>query len=203
MRTPWKFLADLVSKKPAEDPSQDQDREAVEHALAQEQAPATPDLGQNDFEEAIGRVDVDIHSTNSNPPADSESLRNGASVIGRNVPAVPGHGLTELSRSENGGEHPEVAESLATDTEVPREEVSSALLGSGRPRKAKSVLKITQPNDLSASDNNALQSRASVRSAVDEMIELDDEILDLRLKLSQKLKVQNAQLKAMLHRFND
>lgn len=177
MKPPWKFLADLVSRrKPADiaEPSPPPDRKLIEIKARPAKLPqltSQPD----DF----GRSG-----------ADSEVLAK----------------ATTAAAVESGVEQDEPAEAAGEGTssvfQPPATVDVSKSRKAGRPRQARGDrAKPVQPHAPAANEVRHVETAVSEDPFLDEATSLDSEIRQLRDQLAQKLRLQNDQLKKMLERF--
>jgi len=180
MASPWKFLTGLVSSRRQPKP----DDRAIEDVKPDVLAIAGPT--ETTVEESLGIADqpaaeqpqpVEQSDAVAIEPEPSDDSRSDAAVIVENDSdkLEPGSGTV-------------LADVGAFVEEV--EETAEAARPARRPR-AKKV-------EASAV---VLQVSPAAASASDEMVSLDEEIAVLRTQLAGKLRLQNAQLKRMLARF--
>ena len=177
MRTPWRFVADLVSRKPNAEVS-DELHSDVTEATAIEQSPANETPLQDVVAEALDpSSEVDTRedtALNSNKPVS-------------NVAAEP---AVEEAPSESNNAAT-VEEPVPLKTTVVTTQRGSRGLANGVVPAAKGALSTT-----SATANLSIPG-----TFIDEMAELDTEVEQLRRQLARKLIEQNAQLRRMLDRF--
>ncbi|EJC80791.1 hypothetical protein Rleg4DRAFT_2449 [Rhizobium leguminosarum bv. trifolii WSM2297] len=201
MKSPWRFLADLTSRpktqvsplvpaapeKPAEDQAGDQD---VAPALSVTIA------------EPTGHLVETTDSAAASPVTSS-------SVVGTVVEASE---VTSRLTSESAVDivEPDVAIERPAPTPVA---IAPANLGEvealSRPSKNRSkrikpgsVQVVTQFRSKPSDDPRAVSPPAQPLTFLEEVVVLDEEIAALKAGLALKLKLQNAQLKKMLERFD-
>lgn len=200
MKTPWKFLVQLTSRRrpaKAQESSigQDTDPETIEsepeHRSAlpsrSTEASGTPDHTEDvpvdQVSEASNKAQVD--------PDVAQAL--GLSVVDVEQPQTPARDEIHQSGAE-------------TDVLLPKGEAGTK--SPGKPRlKRRDRVKQDHAHVLaqSAVVTNEIISAQTVPSGdpfFDEVASLDEEIKKLRSLLAQKLYLQNIQLKKMLERFN-
>jgi hypothetical protein len=197
MKTPWRFLADLVSMKP----SVAQEDEASENAGIQA-------LEYHPLQEESAALQ-------SNSEAQDEA-QNGDLADSAIVPDTPEAAyvlpdLTQTKSSTSDDLRSSVAfaeEIVALDTSHGRADETA--VSDKEPSENKPKTGTRRSNKLSQAstptDTHPRQfpeaAPVVVKAIADEMSELDAEIQDLRKKLAKKLSVQNLYLKQMLNRYN-
>ncbi|MBW6424854.1 hypothetical protein KX729_25730 [Rhizobium sp. XQZ8] len=195
MKTPWRFLADLVSRKPAlgraDKANESADIQALEYHPLQDVADALQSHNQGQDEDRTGGL------ASSAAVSDHPAAGYATSDLGETTPPS-----VDLNSSVAF-----VEEIVALDTSHRRadEEAMSLKQPSNR-RKAEArrfdkVAEALTPADGHPSEFVATTPVAA-KTAVDEMAELDAEIQDLRKRLARKLSVQNRYLKQMLNRYD-
>ncbi|RKD35424.1 hypothetical protein BJ928_1591 [Rhizobium sp. WW_1] len=185
MRTPWRFVADLVSRKPKPD-SHDEGTEVAPKTIALEYRPSLQEE-HPDIEPAV----LD-HSAE----ADSEAQVDAS-------PLEPDAGSTETETAA-----PVAAEAPADLAALQAEEKSPAptpteaaeTLVRRPPARRKNINPAVEPV-VSVAQTDAV-APAGPKSLLDEMVDLDAEVAALRRQLAKKLIEQNAQLRKMLARFD-
>lgn len=195
MKTPWKFLVELTSRR-------------------------RPAKGQ---ESAIGHAtdpeahDIDTEQTQKLPSESSASADRNEAVPAFHVPAgsnereagpEAGHAL--VRRSDEAARTASANEASPSDgrADVPAP-ISGTSLKSQRnaPTKHRERAKRTQPDlvarsTIAAQETQRVQPSSSRDAFFDEVASLDEDIKTLKSELAQKLQLQNAQLKKMLKRFD-
>ncbi|MBX4863929.1 hypothetical protein HJA86_29070 [Rhizobium bangladeshense] len=201
MKSPWRFLADLTSRRktqssplvPAEDkPAEDQ-------AGDQDVAPARSATTAEPPDHSLGMTDV---AAVASPVASSSvvSATVEPSEVASHLPSEPTVDIVE----------PEVAIERPDPTVVAIAPANlgdmEALSTSGKNRskriKAGSVEVVTQSPFKSSDDPQPASLPAQPLTFLQEVAALDEEIAALKAVLALKLKLQNAQLKKMLERFD-
>ncbi|AGS26421.1 hypothetical protein NXC12_PE00293 (plasmid) [Rhizobium etli] len=183
MASPWKLLARLVSPR---------------HQQRQEGGSTgdmKPDLLAiaNPTETA-----ADNGLTTGEPPADEKPVAEDQLEA---VLAAPDHSQTESSAHGTAGsedtKHVEAAGPAVSDdaASVAREPRKTSQVGEGATRKP------IRRGKTAARSEVVLPPSPGVRAVSDDAIRLDEEITLLREQLARKLRLQNAQLKRMLERF--
>lgn len=195
MKTPWRFLSDLVSRKSEDRPVEQITKApavvAIEHYPEEEVPPSS-----------AGSVEHPVDAGETNLAAQEVEATDGALA----VPVVEGNAIEHsLEPVETGfSAEPEVpSEEHASETDVATDVTEEAALTSvpkatEAKRRVKAALAgspIGLPGDPEPVEANA------ETTAYDEMVELDQEIAELRRLLSKKLIIQNAQLKKLLERY--
>lgn len=184
MRTPWRFVADLVSRKPKADrseaatsipdeikaleyhPAGGAPTEALDGRAADQPGPAVPEDDPQPFA-LPGEV----------PHPQTDALVVSPAEIGAGEPIES----TPISSADTADE---------AATEIPR-------------RAPKKTTRSVLP-ELSrrSEDREPPAAFDGVKTLVDEMTELDLEVVSLRRELAKRLNEQNAQLRRMLARFD-
>ncbi|TNM60347.1 hypothetical protein [Aliirhizobium smilacinae] len=196
MRTPWRFVADLVSRKPKAHVTDDNRPHATE-TPALEYRPAVEET----FESASSEHAVEVGQPNeAEAPTSAPDL----------IPETPtetgqtGRALTATA--------PSVAadDAVLTPAAVESVNVSHVAL-QDNPDRLVTPRKVARPKKANSPDSNEIEvSKADADAAapggkpktiVEEMTALDTEVEILRRQLSIKLAEQNALLRKMLERF--
>jgi hypothetical protein len=211
MKTPWRFLADLISKRPAAEQVEDQtpraEIKAIEYRPKQEEAVANPPTKEIRSEQAS--TEADAPRGVEADAAEYVSLESGQAQVD-DVRSVSGEGqegavVAEASKTDN----PAAEAAGESATTVPANGRVAGEVASISKRKPK----WTDRNPEVQSKGNEREETAShsakadgaslePRSPFDTMLGLDDEIQDLRKRLAEKLAAQNEQLRQMLERYN-
>ncbi|TCU38027.1 hypothetical protein EV129_105346 [Rhizobium azibense] len=198
MKTPWKFLAQLASRRrPIETPESsvgdDADRVAGESGIRQTSA-----LSSNSTEVSGGAdhddnpaVDPLARPTSAEPDSDL----NGPPSVSR---PRDGEGVQSPARHETsrslGDTSVQEGRPSGKSPQTPR----TKRLGRTKTPRADLVSKSTA---VARSDQGA-QSSSRRDGFFDEVTSLDEEIRQLRSQLAHKLRLQNVQLEKMLERFD-
>lgn len=199
MRTPWRFLADLVSRKTTEDTSEDQRwNPSKTHAIEfhpeveeqlQEAAPEAPEKPA----EADQTISGELSLLESD--ADSRSDQNaGEAIEPWSDATVPPHAEQEPSDKQVSPLEPETQQSDQV-------RVVAVAPTTRRARGTRETFRET-PGKAADRDGDVELQHPVPKTLFGEMSELDEEIAVLRHKLARKLVEQNAQLRKMLARFD-
>jgi len=190
MKTPWRFVADLVSRKPK--PHGHDVNPAVEpKTIALEYKP-TPD------EEQAGREATTVDSAaapSSEAQAKARPLRSGADPTEAATPSAAAKAPSVSVDVKEPLSLATVQRAGKTVRTRPRAEGAGTLVkpAPGRRKKVEPIV------ELAASIGTAIAP--GPKPFTDEMIDLDAEVAALRRQLAKKLVEQNAQLRKMLARF--
>lgn len=196
MKTPWRFLSDLVSRKTPEDRPAEQivktpDVIAIDHHPDEEvQNPIAASVEHNADETETDPVARDV-GTIEGAPAVSLLERD---VIEQSVDPVDtaSEAATKVQKDDHVGEITHASDVTEASPGAPLAKERKAKQ-SGNASPAQSAVNL-------AEGSKAVQ--ASIEKTVyDEMAALDQEIAELRRLLSEKLLIQNSQLKALLERY--
>ncbi|WP_160011093.1 hypothetical protein [Rhizobium sp. 18055] len=198
MKTPWRFLADLVSRKPSigsTEPagSQAPEMKTLEYHPENKQAVST---------EVRGKPSVtDTVSASSEPTVESLSSGQTADANEKSSPRT---------------EEAVVTPKTYDDPEMALAEIAHADKASSDARPGKSAVKPSKAKRAKAIKDNAARKRpepaasetvelwrTAPKTFHEEMAELDLDVAGLRHQLARKLTQQNAQLRKMLQRFGD
>lgn len=203
MRTPWRFVADLVSRKPTADALEEHPAAAPELIALEHQRAATERHPEIELKPAEQSGEI------------ASKERGDAARLGSDAILEP----VQISEEASA---PAVDEASVTDADdkdtavidAPNENKENAAAGQETPSvedlvkpAAKTELKhrktaepaVKQLTPLSQTEDNA---PAVPKSLTNEMADLDAEVDALRRQLAQKLSEQNAQLRKMLARFD-
>lgn len=199
MKTPWKFLAQLASRRrPTETPENsvgdDADTEASESGVRRASALSS------DSTEVSGRPDhiepaVDLVATTTSDEPDSD-----LDVPQAISPPNDGEEVQRPTRHEisrpGANAHALVPESK------PRKKSPRTLRPKRPERPKKTRANMVSGNTAIPNSNQSAQSSSPREAFFDEVASLDEEIRQLRSQLAQKLHLQNVQLVRMLERFD-
>lgn len=203
MRTPWRYLADLVSKKPTEAAASGENISAIGYLPEPEESVVKDAQTVRDTETSKPTVEIHERIEQSpqaedvavvadgegdpsssqepvfaneevEPPADTAEAGPGASAEAAELPASA---LVNLQDDASHSEAP-----------IDQNEVETG--GNRRAEKRATLTTVNEPVAV------------VVRSPLDEMRELESEIQELRTKLSAKLSIQNEQLRKLIGRFD-
>lgn len=196
MRTPWRFVADLVSRKPNAHVTDDSRPHATE-TPALEYRPAVEET----FESASSE-----HAVEVGQPNEAEAPTS-APDLAAQTSAQTGHGdraLTATAPSvaaDDTVSKPEGAEGANVADPARQDEPDHPVTAqeTARPKKANSP--DSNEIEVSKADADAAAPGDKPKTIVEEMTALDTEVKILRRQLSIKLAEQNALLRKMLERF--
>ncbi|MBB3290501.1 MULTISPECIES: hypothetical protein [unclassified Rhizobium] len=193
MRTPWRFVADLVSRKPKPH-SRDESPTVEAKTIALEYKPV-PEEGQSGIgATAVDGSEAQVEASRPEPDTAMTEAGTAASIaaeapvvaVGDDEPAS----LTTAQRADKTSTASAGAEAVKGTTK-------------GAPTRRKKVASIVEPVDsIGTALEEAPAVAAGPRSFADEMADLDAEVATLRRQLATKLVEQNAQLRKMLARFD-
>ncbi len=195
MKTPWRFLSDLVSRKsedrPVEQIAKAPGVVAIEHYPEEEVRPSNAALVEHPVDEG-----------EANPAAQEGE----ATAIALATPVVEGNAIEpslEPVETDFTAEPEVPKEDHASETDDAGDVTEDAYLASApKATEAKRRGKAALAGSPVGLPDDPKPEQANVKkTAYDEMIELDQEIAELRRLLSEKLIIQNAQLKALLARY--
>ena len=200
MKSPWKFLAQLTSRRRSAETRQssierDADTEASESEAQQTSTrPLNPSEASRASEQDENRSGELVTTTTSNETGREVDAARAVSVP-IDVEEVQAPARREVSPS-----HAE-ARALPLESETskkfPRTPRTKRL---GRAKTTRTDM-VAQSTAVANKDQSA-QSPSSRETFFDEVAGLDEEIKQLRIQLAQKLHLQNVQLKKMLERFD-
>lgn len=197
MKTPWKFLARLTSRRPS--------------AKAQESS-----IGNDTGSQAIGS-DVDMFadppsSTVASPPAHDEDVSvdqgsvaldkaKGDDDVAQAVkPPIDAEEVQTTARHEADHSGAE-ANSLVPKSAASTKSQSKPRI-KPREREKRDSAQVAAQSAVAPKHHQSLQPSSSRELFFHEAATLDEEIKTLRTQLAQKLHLQNVQLKKMLERFD-
>jgi hypothetical protein len=197
MRTPWRFVADLVYRKP---------RPAI---IGEQQQPGAVDI------KALAHTPIDETAAQDRehvePPASSgPDLNSSAEVVTAKADPAPEatpaiQAVPSIPEPVAPGEVEAPSSSLAkpkaaATKDVPALDAAEPNQNLEHPADSAQVAQKAAPTTLSESPK--LLSALRPKSTLEEMADLDAQIAALRRELSQKLITQNTQLRKMLARFD-
>ncbi|WP_065091864.1 hypothetical protein [Rhizobium leucaenae] len=195
MKLPWKFLARLTSRR------QSAPESSIGHGVdtdaSQSKTQEVPQLALNPPEPSSSSEPDESRSIEI-IRTDSKEFEGEVEIEG--AAPVEGDEVQELSP-------PEVGQPSAEASAVPLESnTRSRVPGIPRTKKpahAKGVhIDVTAQSTAVSSNAQDETSSSSEDGFFEEVTNLDEEITQLRVKLAQKLLLQNDQLKKMLERFD-
>ncbi len=195
MRTPWRFVADLVSRKPKPDSYEESPAVALT-TIALEYKPSPEEEKPSHDETAVDRSaesEAQVEASPLEPDAGSTDIETAAPVAA-DAPAgqVDDEEPVFLSPQQAEEKSPsptltEAAETLVKRAPARRNKINPAV---------EPVVSTTQIDEVTPA------VAAGPKSFADEMANLDVEVAALRRQLAKKLIEQNAQLRKMLTRFD-
>lgn len=190
MRTPWRFVADLVSRKPKAEKSDEHIANSSE-PIALEYLPAV--------EEPHTKIEANpTERSNENAvtkPADATHIVAPVSPVTRRSEEPSGPLLEgRPTNSMDAGKPPAIPASDGTDEHTAAQTTTSPLTA------------IVAETTLEPAPEPSQAIEPVVKTAsktfIDEMTELDEEVGELRRQFARKLFEQNAQLRTLLARFD-
>ncbi len=197
MRTPWRFVADLVSRKPKPD-SHDESPAVAPKTIALEYSPA-PEEQHPGIEPA-----APDHSAVDSEAQVEANLRDpdiGSTGIETAIPVA-----AEAPAGQLGDEEPAA---LLTPQQPEEKSPAPTLTGAAEtqvkraPARRKKINPTVEPVvSTNQTDEDAPAVAAGPKSFAEEMANLDAEVSALRRQLAKKLIEQNAQLRKMLAKFD-
>lgn len=201
MRTPWRMLSDLMSGKSSRDDAEanakDKGADKDEQAAREDSHGDTAAVIQPEANDEI----TDVIAPGSVAPQRTSEARAEPSAD---------KSVTEIEPERIIEKAPAVAEAKPVDVVVPQQEIKPA-------KPAGKRLPVTTPNVAASKRPATKQAKKTApvpaltaqadnvpvdKSVFEEMSALDHEIEDLRRRLSEKLTVQNAQLRKLIDRYD-
>lgn len=196
MRTPWRFVADLVSRKPKPD-GHDENPAVAPKTIALEYKPVPEEEKPSYDKTAVDRsADVDseaqVEASLPDPDAGSRDTETAVPVAAKSPAGQVGdeEPVVFLQQAEEKSSAPTLTE--AAETLVKR-----------APARRNKIIPAVEPVvSTTQTDEVAPTVAAGPKSLTDEIADLDAEVAALRRQLAKKLVEQNAQLRKMLARFD-
>jgi hypothetical protein len=199
MKSPWKVLAQLTSRR---GPAETRENTARDHA--------DPETGESDARQTSALLS-NIPESSSSPNDDENqtadvvaaatSTESDDALDGPQAVTVPVDGEEDQAPaqavSRAAGDARALGPESRTSKKFPRTSRTKRL-GSAKRTRADIVSESTAV----ANSEQRAQSSSSPESFFDEVARLDEEIRQLRSQLARKLYLQNVQLTKMLERFN-
>jgi hypothetical protein len=195
MKTPWKFVADLVSRKPKAEGS------GEVHAVA-------PDTMTLEYKPDVEEPHIDEEATVPAQTAEQAEadVENAEAVLHSDSEPAADEVAETVSALESRGEAPEPTAAPHVTVDKSRAPIETDEIPEKRaPTRAKKMAPVADPVAFieQADEAGPVPALASgPKSLLDEMAELDAEVAGLRRQLAKKLTEQNAQLRKMLARFD-
>lgn len=191
MKTPWRFLSDLVSRK-----SEDRPLEQIT------QAPAVIATEHYPEEEVLPSSSVSVEHPVDEGEPNLAAQKVGAKDDALAAPVVEGNAIKQSLETveTNFSAEPEVLpkEQASEIDDAGDVAIAMAPKATDAKRRGKAALGGSQ---IGLSHDQEPDQSSIKKTAYDEMVELDQEIAELRRLLSAKLIIQNAQLKTLLERY--
>lgn len=207
MRTPWRFLADLVSKRPAEAKVQYIETRAIEKmapvdeiATTMEHWSASAASSRGEELNADQQVAVELSETttqiemDASRPLDPDTTENTSPGGATRPDSVIDEAVSVGGNVTPSDTLASLQDDAATVNAKPRR-------GDGTASNSKRVEQQKKTEAISATRGEISASQLEVD--FEDMRGLEAEIIVLRLKLSHKLRAQNEQLKKLLRRYED
>jgi len=194
MRTPWRFVADLVSRKPKPH-SLDQSPAVAPKTIALEYKPVPEEAPPGIEPAAVDRAaESNAEASLLQPDIGATDAETEAQIAGE-PPAVAAS-IEELAALPTSQQPEEEAPAPS------RNEAAKTLVKRG-PARRKRVEPIAEPVfSVDQTDDVAPAVSTGPKSFSNQMSDLDAEVDALRRQLAKKLSEQNAQLRKMLARFD-
>ncbi len=205
MKTPWRFLTDLVSRKsdvPDVSPAARDEIKAVNHVETSVTAVKEPEDGPSDRhgEESVA-VAVETLPEELADQGAPDEIDTGSAID--MVPEDDNGAIAESPSEEQlDTGHVDVPD------RIPSEISADESVASGKESYSKRKARAKSSNDGAGGERQAevlepvVSATSPEKSAFDELVALDTEISVLRAALAKKLSVQNEQLRRMLARYD-
>jgi len=194
MRTPWKFLSDLVSRKASEDRAVERITEApnvlaVEHHRARDEKDADAVV--------VGQPSGEVEAHLPVPEAEPDEAFPAAGPTSEaeidDAAATTPPAATEVAT----GSASSTSAAPVSDADEDEQSRPATSAKQAKNSRRSAVVEPVAP-DLEPASPPAVIIK---KTADEEMIALDEEIAELRRLLAKKLLLQNAYLKSMLDRY--
>lgn len=202
MRTPWRFLSDLVTRKPTDDQVDDHSSEGKVNEP--QKLPSPDQAGDLDLVATEGSVDhnaIEISPVAADEAPESNPAETEIATSDDRVTAVEEVAAAEGGPDENDGP----VEAVYTLGVANSDELDEAEVAISKPVATSKKAKPSRVAEGQAAGNAEVavsKTDGEAKTFVDEMAELDAEISSLRKQLSEKLIAQNEQLRKMVQRFD-
>jgi hypothetical protein len=195
MKTPWRFLSDLVSRKSEDRPAEQITKApavvAIEHYPEEEVPPSSAVSVENPVDEGetnLAAQEVEATETAlAAPVVEGNAIEQSLEPVEMDFAAEP-----EALPKEQASEFDDAGD-VAEDAALATAPKATATKRRGKAAHAGGQIGLPREQEP---DQSSVK-----KTAYDEMVELDQEILELRRLLSEKLIIQNAQLKTLLDRY--
>ncbi|MBB3918691.1 hypothetical protein [Rhizobium fabae] len=197
MKTPWKFLVELTSRRrPAKGRENSighaTDLQAPDHEAEQTPEPSSTESSASaNHDEA---VPVEQAPAASNEREDSPQA--GQAL------ARPADDEEAWSAIPNEARHSDTSADLPTRISETSEKSQRKPPPQRRERAKRTQATVVAQSAVATHEGQCVQPSSSPDAFFDEMASLDEDIKKLRSELARKLQLQNAQLKKMLKRFD-
>ncbi len=195
MKSPWKFLAQLTSRRRSAETRESTARDHADTEASESDARRTSVLSSN-IPESSGSPDDDENLT-ADFVASATATETDDALYDPQAVTLPVDGEEDQSPSRSGGDAHALVPESRTSKKFPR---TSRTKGLGSAKRTRADM-VSESTAVANSDQRA-QSSSSRESFFDEVARLDEEIRQLRSQLAQKLYLQNVQLTKMLERFD-
>ncbi|HEY0123876.1 MAG TPA: hypothetical protein VGC14_19365 [Rhizobium sp.] len=195
MRSPWQLIKSLTSRRKVEEASE-LVNEAVPTSDPREQEVAqdlTLQAGPNAAPDSILAIPVDDNQPNSAEAETTES-----DPIVRTDPSLSEHVSNEAPEP-----HARPSPAAPVRQAIERQPIVSASAGGPNEHYAHAIPEQIVATETTVVKRAPKRQEAAKKTILEETIELDREINELRAQLSAKLLQQNKQLRRMLERYND
>lgn len=199
MKSPWKFLAQLTSRRPSGEAQEssieiDADSKALESEVEHRSAlpprsTAAAGLPADDEDGSVDQGSVASDKTKADDDS-AQALK----------PPIDAEGARTTERNEAGQSDAE-ANSLVAESPASAKSQSKPRL-KRRERGRRANARVAAQSAVAPKHHQSLQPSSSSDLFFHEVATLDEEIKMLRSQLAQKLHLQNVQLKKMLERFD-
>ncbi len=199
MKSPWKFLAQLTSRRRSAETRESTARDHADTEASESDARQTSVLSSN-IPESSGSPDDDENLT-ADFVASATATETDDALYDPQAVTLPVDGEEDQAPaqavSRSGGDAHALVPESRTSKKFPR---TSRTKGLGSAKRTRADM-VSESTAVANSDQRA-QSSSSRESFFDEVARLDEEIRQLRSQLAQKLYLQNVQLTKMLERFD-
>ncbi|AYD05269.1 hypothetical protein [Neorhizobium sp. NCHU2750] len=200
MRTPWRFVADLVSRKPKTETLNEREAVAPE-AIALEYHPPAEDQSREANPQPVEQDATETAQTAVQLSPEGAKAADISSVTSVGDEPTERVDIAEPAAAADAPEDSDVtaaAEPGAAPAQMVSEE--SAEPAPDRPAATGPLAKQDKPTTEPVGE--APVTPTGPKSVLDEMADLDAEVAALRRQLAKKLSEQNAQLRKMLARYD-
>jgi hypothetical protein len=198
MKPPWKFLAQLMSRqRPSEQPGQTSERDIDRKPVETKLQPAPPPLLASP--EAVTGLEYDDESSSQDPV---EATTVNTSEVDTGAPAsLMAEGREQKAEADSGREQSAVDVPALGPASAAGEQLGIPQVKPSKVTRKGRAGRIAQSPVAVGGEPVPQSPSASGSPFFDEAASLDDDIKQLKDQLAQKLRLQNAQLRKMLKRF--